>query len=210
MLKIEVLAILLSMTIFLSISNAQELTPDIEAILCSVEADGLPVDAIESKAHEGLAKGVAPARIASVLVEMQDDLVIANALLELPEDAPDRDEVLSATASALRAAISADTLRRLASLPKQVRGPAIQSMVDLMQIGFSQAQSAQLVEDAAARNGEVLSSLTIASGALLAQGTSHTDVLQQLTTELAAGQSSFVALNNGNGNGNDNDNDNGN
>ncbi|MFT5684494.1 MAG: hypothetical protein ACI8RZ_005435 [Myxococcota bacterium] len=207
----EVLDILLSLTIFFSISHAQEIPSCIDSILRSVDEAGLPVDLLESKAREGLAKGVPPARIASVLEGMQSDLSAASTLLDLPEDASDRNEVLSATASALRAEVSTDTLHRLASLPEQIRGPAIQSMVDLMLIGFSQAQSAQLVEDAAARNKEVLSSLTIASGALLTQGTSHVDAFQLVTNELAAGQSSLIALSQGNnGNGNSGNSGNGN
>ena len=202
-----------SILLLLNTAHAQDLPTDLATLVETVASEGLPVEALESKAREGLAKGVPPTRILGVLDAMHTDLQHADTLLSLPEDAPDRDTTLSAAARALRSNIAEDHLHTLAALPEVVRGDAIHSMVDLTQTGFTQAQSARLVQDAAAarRPEEALSALTTASGALLVQGASHAEVLQRITAELAVGHSGLVALSQGNGNANDgNGNGNGN
>ncbi len=154
---------------------AAPLPAEIEQELALARQAGLPTAGLAAKASEGLAKGVSPARVASVLAGMREDLQSAESLLGPLPAGPERDRLLGAAAGALHAGASPAAVRALQDLPSELRAPALDSLGDLLSLSFGEDVAVGLIRDAArAPGGAVrMSDLAHAAAALLASGLSH-------------------------------------
>lgn len=203
---------------------AGELPAEVETALEQAEASGLPEGILDDKAHEGLAKGLPPARVAAGLNGMAQELLRAQEVTHSTDA-----ELLHAAAFALKAGAQEDNVASLSD------PTALWTLSDLLNQGHEETEAMALVELASASGPGALTGLASASATLLADGTTHTQATRQLRAALNAGQPPLAAAQpwtvdqsqsndtknkdkndkskaggNGNGNGNNGNNGNGN
>lgn len=120
----------------------------VEAIIDSARADGLPADPLVARALEGSTKGAPPGVIVAAVVRLRNELREVRAAfgdLALPSE-------LSAGASALRAGATGDDLVQLRSLrPDQPLTIAAAVLADLVATGVPADTAVQAVLALAAR-----------------------------------------------------------
>ncbi len=170
--------------------SAAELPPPLQEVVAQAQADGLPAASLEAKAREGLAKGVAPARVAVVLERMLGDLSLVDVTLGELDAGPDRDAVICAAAAAHAAGLSDAGLIRLAGQAVDVRARALQASADLLQLGFSERDALDLVLVEAGSDDplEGLSGLATAASVLVANGLSPGVAASRLASQDGSGK----------------------
>jgi hypothetical protein len=158
--------------------------------VATAEEEGLPVAALESKAREGLAKGVEPARIQAVLEQMMTDLAAVDALLGEAARGPDREALLLGAAAARTAGLSDPSLRLLVQAPVGVRGRGLQSAADLLRLGFSEGDAVALVRRACSADEPLraLAGLATNASLLVASGLAPSTAAEQLSSQENAGR----------------------
>ncbi len=169
---------------------------EIQAVLDASSAAGLPLASLEAKAREGLAKRVAPARIAAALDGMRLDLQRAAELLPAGEGDEDRDGDLSAAAHALRQGAATASMKRLVGLEGGLRGPALMSFGDLLREGFDEGHSLMLVESAASSRDPALALSGLATAAVLLteRGMTPASAMERLTATVLSDRSPLTSL----------------
>lgn len=162
--------------------------PEPVAAICAAAAqEDLPTAALETKALEGLAKGVPPERIATVLNGLVTDLRRASELLGPAAQGSDRADILLASVSARRAGVSDRAVRQLAELPEALRAQAVYSIADLVRQGFTEEESLQLVRDATGSGDPraALTGLATSAAALLSQGVPQAAALDAVRASIS-------------------------
>ncbi len=155
-----------------SLAEAAALTPELEQRVAAAEAAGLPASVLESKALEGLAKGVPAPRIAAVLDTMSADLAQVAGILGPLAEGGDRAELLSAALSAHLTGLSDASLRLLADQDPALRGRAVHAVADLLRLGFGERDAVELVQAAASSDDPLtsLGGLATAASLLVSNG----------------------------------------
>ncbi|MFH1465321.1 MAG: hypothetical protein ABIO70_13120 [Pseudomonadota bacterium] len=189
-----VLALLLSLAPSWAWAEAS-LPEPLAAAVAEAGAQGLPVGALEAKAREGLAKGVEPARIQAVLAQMAADLAAVDTLLREHAHAPDREALLLGAGAARAAGLSDASLLLLARAPEAARGRGLQSVADLLRLGFSEAEAVALVRHALATDVplEALAVLATNASLLVSSGLTPSVAAQQLSSPESAGKTHPLA-----------------
>ncbi len=167
-----------------------EMPAEVTAVIQQAEADGVPTEALQDKAREGLAKGVPGPRVAAVLDGLRGDLLDAQTLL----GSDVHGEILAAAAASARAGASDAGLRQLGQLEEGTR--ALESLADLLRLGFSEDQATRLIE-AAVRSEDAKNALTglaTAASLLLDAGSPPGSVIDQLSADVAQGGSPLMYL----------------
>lgn len=201
-----------------SLAAPGEFPPAVAAIVQQAAADGLPVAALESKAREGLAKGVDESRIATAVSALAAQMQAASVLLAVMGQGEDRELLVSASARALQIGASGAAVRAAASGDALSRASAVRALGDLVALGFPEDRSLALAQ-AVSRTGQPVRNLDLLAGAaatLLAQGVPQGQVLQQVSKDVsttsangdppawgAGGSKGKDPSGNGNGNGQD-------
>ena len=139
----------LLMAPIVAFAETSGLDPEVAAVIEAARVAGLPVSSLESKAREGAAKGVPPARVAAHLGSLRADLDRAVTLLGPTAAGADREALLSGLAAALRAHASAAALKQLLALPPALRAQAARSLADLVTAGCTEADVLALIDRAA-------------------------------------------------------------
>lgn len=182
-------AIAVLSTAFATVSLAApgEFPSGIAAIVQQAAADGLPVASLESKAREGLAKGVDESRIATAVSALAAQMRTASVLLATLGQGEDRDLLVSASARALQIGASGASVRAAAGGDALSRASAVRALGDLIALGFPEDRSLALAQ-AVARTGQPVRNLDLLAGAaatLLAQGVPQAQVLQQVSEDVS-------------------------
>ena len=156
----------------------------LQATVAAAQAQGLPADALESKAREGLAKGVEPSRILATLERMSADFAAADLLLGELAQGPDRASLLLGAGAARAAGLSDASVRLLAGAPAGVRGRGLQSAADLLHLGLSEGETVALVRRALAAEDPLYALAGLATNAslLMASGLTPSATAEQLSS----------------------------
>jgi len=117
----------------------------------TAEQAGLPVEPLQQKAREGLAKGLPPERVAPVLARLTEQMRAAEGALGEAAHGADRGEMLHAAAMAREAGASDAGLAEAAGETHRVR--AMWCFGDLLGLGTGEQEALHLVH-AAAHSGE--------------------------------------------------------
>ncbi len=167
-----------------------QLPVEVQEMLQAATVAELPVEVLEAKAREGLAKGVAEARLLAVLQQLEADLVQAASLLEGQAHGSDREELLEAAVAGERAGLSDTAVLRLAGMDLQVRARALYAAADLVRQGFSEGDALRLVQAAANSDDPLaaLGSLATAASTLVAAGLPLPSAVERLATEVSTGK----------------------
>jgi hypothetical protein len=184
-----VLALLFTLTPSLAWAG-DPLPAPLQTIVTAAEAQGLPAGALESKAREGLAKGVDPARIQAVLARMTTDLASIDALFGEVARGTDREGLLLGASAARTAGLSDVTLLLLAQAPAGVRCRGLQSAADLVHLGFSEGEAVALVRHAFAAEDplEALAGLATSASLLVSAGIDPSAAAEQLSSQESSGR----------------------
>lgn len=180
---------------------AADLPPRLAQAVERAEAADLPVEAVRSKALEGLAKGVPVERIGPVLDALVADLHAAKALLP---------QATTATwvggARAIRAGASDEAVQLVAGVDGDGRG--LHALADLLGLGLSEADSVRVVQAAGTTATPELEIARVATtaAAMVTRGNTPNQVAVNLLSGLSGSHAGVVSLpesgpgKNGNGN----------
>lgn len=171
-----------------AVAAPAELPPKLAQAVADAGSSGVPTAPLESKAREGLAKGITEERIATAMVALAVQMQAAIVVLADFITGPDRDDLVVAGARALQAGVSGATVRAAASVDPAARASAVRSVADLVALGFPEDRSLSLAL-VAARSGQATHNLDMLAGAaatLVAQGVPSADVLEQVGQALGA------------------------
>lgn len=159
--------------------------PAVASELARAESAGLPIQALEAKAREGAAKGVAPERVAAYLAGLRAELSAVDGILGELGRGADRPELLLAAAQARRAGASAAAVREAAALSADLRSTASRALADLVAAGCTEAGALQLIRGAAgsARPVEALRDAVSVTFTLIAEGQSPTTAAERGAAE---------------------------
>jgi hypothetical protein len=159
--------------------------PEVEAAVDRAAARGLPTELLMAKAAEGLAKGVAPARVATVLDDLAGGMAAAQAVLG---GGAQTGEVLAAAAAASRNGASAASISRLGRLPQPARAPALRTFGDLLGHRFPEDGAIRVVEVAARADQPpvALAALSVQAAQLVRGNVSPEGALGQISASQAA------------------------
>jgi hypothetical protein len=166
--------------------GGEPLPAEVASFLDSVSERGVPIDVVELKAREGLAKGVAPQQLRPILERLVEHLEVAQ---DVHEDADAA--LLSATASALRSGASASTLRRLGEVQAGARVRATETLGDLVRMNFSERDALRLTLQAAQATdpNAALIGISGAAASLVRSGLPSSTVAKQIDFAMdSAGQ----------------------
>jgi len=170
-------ALMLSMLLALSANAGQEISGDIGIYLASIADRDIPVEVVELKAREGLSKGVPPDRIQPILERLVENLEVAQ---QVHQDGDD--ELLAATASALRSGASIAALEALREVPDEARVRATETLSDLIRMKFTERDALRLTLQAgrASDANASLIGVTGAAGSLVRAGIPAPVAAQQI------------------------------
>lgn len=173
------------------------LPPEIAVAVEGAAQYGVPVEALEKKAREGLAKGVPPERIAEVLSGLGTELAAAQMLVP-----PGDPELVPAAAAATRAGASRDAILEVLSFtPAHLRAVSLWTLADLLGTGVRESSALRLVRSAVAANKPEygLRGLASATAALLASGATEQAAVAEVADAVEHGRSPLAALPRGQG-----------
>jgi hypothetical protein len=173
------------------------LPPEIEVAVEAAAVHGVPVEALEKKAREGLAKGVPPDRIAEVLTGLGREFAAAQMLVP-----PGDPELVPAAAAASRAGASREAiLEVLTFTPAPLQAVSLWTLADLLNTGLRESSALRLVRSAVGANKPEygLRGLASATAALLASGASEQAAVAEVADAVEHGRSPLAALPGGNG-----------
>lgn len=173
-------------------TTAQAAPPLPEVISAEVEAarqDGLPTDALEAKAQEGLAKGIPPARVAAVIGQMRQDMASTSSVLDSLALGASRAEIVAAATLARRAGATDHTLTEVARLSEPHRARALRSLADLLGQEVPEPEATRLVALAVdTRQPDVaLREVTVATSRLRSRGFEASEAAHMVTVAMGEG-----------------------
>lgn len=168
-----------------------ELPPDLAATVARAEAEGLPAEAVQSKALEGLAKGVSEARIALVLDALVVDL--GRAREALPDGSA---EMWVGGARALRSGAKLEAIRGVVGGDVEVDARALHALADLLALGVAEADAVRVVRAAGSTPTAAadISVVATTAAALIGRGSSPTLAANQVLAGLIGQHAGAVSL----------------
>jgi len=171
------LPILLLIWITTAASAGGDLPSDLTQYLATVSERGVPAHVVELKAREGLSKGVPMERLQPILERLVYHLETAR---EIHEDADD--ELLSATAGALRAGASVSAIQTISEVETSSPVRAIETLADLLRMKFNERDALRLTKQAARAPdaNAALIGVSGAAGALVRAGMPAPMAAQQI------------------------------
>jgi len=172
---------------------AAELPDPLDGVVEQAAASELPIEPLEQKALEGLAKGVPPERIESVMRELLGRWYGAEQLLGERAQASDRREIVPAAAAAIEQGALADSIVSLSSEPAAVH--ALWTLSDVLYAGMAPADAERLVRSAlATRDPEMALRELPEATRLLVEVAGAASATEVLTSAMSSGQMPLAAL----------------
>lgn len=117
---------------------------EVQRAIDAGRAAGVPLERLDAKAREGLAKAVPPERIAAALAQVTRSWVAADALVgDVTPAGPPHDRLVEAAAAAIGQGASPDAVAALASGPLPT--DALWTVVDVVGLGLAPDAAERLV-----------------------------------------------------------------
>jgi len=130
----------------------QPIRDHLSQIIQSAEAAGLPSDVIVSKVREGLAKGVAPARIEAVTVRLAQHLEAAQRYVIARRPGGSRLALVRAVAEARMAGVGMPAIDSLVSGDRPEIPHAVEVVTDLSLRGYPSGRAGVVVQNVLSRD----------------------------------------------------------
>jgi len=140
-------------------SRLGESAAEVHAIVDGAAANGLPPELLADKVREGLAKGVAPARIALVVRDLADSLGRARVETQIAGAAAPSAALLRAIVEAHAAGVGAGAVATVLHAGGRDRERAILVLTDLAQRGYPASAAARTVSAIAGHGKNTLDQL---------------------------------------------------
>jgi len=134
----------------------QPIRDHLAQILQSAEAAALPSEVIVSKVREGLAKGVAPARIEEVTVRLAQNLEAAQRYVTARRSGPARPALVRAVAEARMAGVGMPAIDSLVSDDRPETPHAVELVTDLSLRDYPSGRAGVVVQNVLSRDARSL------------------------------------------------------